>query len=135
MQKAGKKCRDIKFFSRKNDGIVVVHTKESHMYAEILEERSSVYQYEAGKALDPVKMKLLNRVDIRGDYLKTSWESDFYISNSDGTISIREIAAENSLSSRAEVEKLELSRRYWTDLCGVNDWKVVIMRGGKESCS
>ena len=70
MQKTGKKYRDIKFFSKKNDDIVIVHSSRAYMYAEILEERQSVMQYEAGKVLDRERLKLLNRIDIRGDYLK-----------------------------------------------------------------
>ncbi|MDO4938387.1 MAG: hypothetical protein Q4E54_00285 [Lachnospiraceae bacterium] len=131
MLKTGKKGRDIKFFSRKNDAMVMVHSSDSYRYAVLLEERDDIGRYEAGRALDSQKMKLLNRIGIRKEYLDASWETDFYIENTDGSVSVREITTEKALSTRAEAEKLELSRRFWTDLCGVHDWKVVIMRGGR----
>lgn len=54
-----------------------------------------------------------------------SGSSDFYIRHADGTAAVRELVSAADLTKRAEVEKLELSRRYWAAL-GVSDWKVVI---------
>lgn len=48
----------------------------------------------------------------------------------DGSIGIREIVTEAMLSKRANVEKLEFSRRYWSSSESVKDWKIVIMEKG-----
>ena len=60
------------------------------------------------------------------DFLKQEWTTDFYLRFRDGTVGIREIVQQTALQKRAEVEKLELSRRYWAVL-GVVDWKVVVL--------
>ena len=129
MDKSGRKTRDIKFYSKKNEAMVIVHSKEAKAYTKYLEDMEHVSSYVAGKPIDPVRLQMLSKLDIRGDYFKQNWESDFYVLFDDGTVAVRELATAEALSKRAEIEKLELSRRYWNSV-GVTDWKIIWM-GGK----
>ena len=126
MDKPGKKVRDIKFFSEKNQTMIVVHSEEARAYSKYLEDWEEVESYEVNKRLDEGRLRSVPRVDIRADFLKQEWTTDFYLRFRDGTVGIREIVQQTALQKRAEVEKLELSRRYWT-LMGVKDWKVVVL--------
>ena len=130
MEKLGSKTRDIKFYSEKNQTMVMVHSKEARAYTKYLESMEQVASYVAGKPLDAERLKLVSKVDIRGEYFETQWQTDFYLIFTDGTVGIRELATAGDLTKRAEVEKLELSRRYWLG-AGVTNWKIVWM-GGKE---
>ena len=123
--KAGKKTRDVAYHSAKNGGMVTVHSEAARAYSKYLEERSDVMSYEACKPLDVNRLDTLQKTDIRGEYFQERWSSDFYIRHADGTAAVRELVSAADLTKRAEVEKLELSRRYWAAL-GVNNWKVVI---------
>ena len=123
--KVGKKTRDIAYHSAKNGGMVTVHSEAARAYSKYLEERSDVMSYEACKPLDVNRLDTLQKTDIRGEYFKAQWTSDFCVRFSDGTTGVRELVSASDLAKRAEVEKLELSRRYWAAL-GVNDWMVVI---------
>lgn len=129
MDKSGRKTRDIRFYSKKNEAMVTVHSKEARAYTKYLEDMEHVSSYVAGKPIDPVRLRMISTVDIRGDYFKQNWESDFYVLFADGTVAVRELATAEALSKRAEVEKLELSRRYWNS-AGVTNWKIVWL-GGK----
>ena len=110
MDRAGKKVRDIAYHSAKNGGMVTVHSEAARAYSKYLEERSEITAYEACKPLDINRLDALQKTDIR---------------HADGTAAVRELVNAADLTKRAEVEKLELSRRYWAAL-GVNDWMVVI---------
>lgn len=123
--KVGKKTRDIAYHSGKNGGMVVVHSKAARAYSKYLEERPEVASYEACKPLDINRLDALQKTDIRGEYFREWWVSDFYIRRADGTAAVRELVSAADLTRRAEVEKLELSRRYWAAL-GVSDWRIVI---------
>lgn len=125
MDRAGKKVRDIAYHSAKNGGMVTVHSEAARAYSKYLEERSDVMSYEACKRLDATRLNSVQKTDIRGEYFKAQWSSDFYIRHADGTAAVRELVSAADLTRRAEVEKLELARRYWAAL-GVVDWKVVI---------
>ena len=129
MDKSGRKTRDIKFYSKKNEAMVIVHSKEARAYTKYLEDMEHVSSYVAGKPIDPVRLQMVSKLDIRGDYFKQQWESDFYVLFDDGTVAVRELASAEALSKRAEIEKLELSRRYWS-IVGVTNWKIVWL-GGK----
>lgn len=128
MDRAGKRVRDIKFHSKKNGALVLVHSEEARAYTKYLEERPEIASYEAGKPLDESRLNSIQRTDIRGEYFTEQWTSDFYIRFTDGTAAVREIVKAGALTRRAEVEKLELSRRYWAAL-GVENWKIVIVGG------
>ena len=129
MNKSGQKTRDIKFYSKKNEAMVIVHSKEARAYTKYLEDMEHVSSYVAGKSIDPVRLQMVSKIDIRGDYFKQQWESDFYVLYDDGTVAVRELSTAEDFSKRAEIEKLELSRRYWSSV-GVTDWKIVWI-GGK----
>lgn len=129
MDRAGKRVRDIKFYSNKNRALTLVHSEGARAYTKYLEERPEVASYEACKALDLNRLNSLQKTDIRGEYFTQQWTSDFYIRYTDGTAAVREIVRADALTRRAEVEKLELSRRYWASL-GVANWKIVIAGGG-----
>ncbi len=126
MDKPGKKVRDIRFFSNKNQRIVIVHSEGARAFSKYLEDREEVESYEVGKVLDEGRLKTVSCVDIRGEYIKQEWSSDFVLKYKDGITGVREIIRPSDLEKRAEVEKLELSRRYWAML-GVVDWKVVVV--------
>jgi len=126
MDKPGKKVRDIRFYSEKNQKIMIVHSEGARAYSKYLEDREEVESYEVGKLLDEGRVKMVSRVDIRGEYISQEWTSDFVIKYQDGITGVREIIRPSDLEKRAEVEKLELSRRYWAML-GVANWKVVVL--------
>ena len=119
MNKSGQKTRDIKFRSKKNERVMVVHTENARCYAKYLEDRDEVVSYDVCVYLNPGALDCIDRVDIRREYFKQQWESDFQLIHADGTFGIREVIKPGDLDKLSEVEKLELSRRYWK-LLGVN---------------
>ena len=130
MEKAGKKCRDISFRSQKNQVVLCVHSKEAREYARILEEDEQVKSFEVGYLLDQNRYTYVNPLDIRKDYFATQWTTDFVLHYADGRIGIRELIGKGGLTKRANVEKLEFSRRYWSSTEAA-DWKAVIMEKGE----
>lgn len=127
MDKAGGKRRDISFRSEKNGKVVCVHSREAREYARILEQEAEVASYEACQELDMERYQFVSPIDIRKDYFDVEWATDFVLHFADGNIGIREIATEAMLSKRANIEKLEFSRRYWSVSEFVRDWKIIIM--------
>ena len=126
MERAGKKKRDIQFYSGKNEKMVCVHTDFARQYAKRLEELNDVMSYEAGCVLDRERFKNVSPVGIRVEYFKGDWETDFLIHYQDGRCAVRElVASPEKLQQAATVERLEFSRRYWT-VFGITDWKVVL---------
>lgn len=125
MEKQGKRTREIRFYSQKNQAMCSVHSAGARDYTKWLEEREDVRGYEATIAWDTAFLSRIDRVDIRGSYLTTDWTSDFKLFFTDGHIGIREIILKRKLHERAYVEKLELSRRYWKAQ-GIEDWKLVM---------
>lgn len=130
MDKIGKKCRDISFRSNKNEGIVCVHSKEAREYARFLEQNPNIVSYEACFPLELERYQFVNVLDIRKDYFTTEWATDFVLHYADGSMGIKEITTEASLSKRATIEKLEFSRRYWS-ASEAADWKIIIMQKGE----
>ena len=130
MDKVGKKCRDISFRSDKNEKVICVHSREAREYARLLEQEPEVVSYEACQELDRERYQFVSPIDIRKDYFDTAWATDFVLHFADGSIGIREIATEAMLAKRANIEKLEFSRRYWSVSESVKDWRIVIMEKG-----
>jgi len=128
MRKCNEKGREIRFYSEKNQAFVTVRSKEERSYSKYLEDRKDVTAYEAGKKWSIEHLQQIPRVEIRKEYLSTLWQSDFYITFADGRTAVREVILPEMLTKLADVEKLELSRRYWQSL-GIRDWKLVIMEG------
>lgn len=125
MEKAGVRTRDIQFFSEKNQRMVCVHSRRARDFAKYLERQPWVASYETCVPLDLDRFRNVNPVDIRREYLSLQWTTDFLIRTADGQTSVREFADTADFTKKAVIEKLELSRRYWTVL-DVSDWKLVI---------
>lgn len=126
MERAGKKTRDIQFFSEKNGGMVCLHSPTARDYAKYLEEQPWVVSYEAGTPLSEICTCHISPVGIRNLYFKTSWESDFLLHFADGRRGIRELAREDSLQKASTAERLEFSRQYWA-ATDIDEWKVVLV--------
>ena len=114
MDKSGGKRRDITFRSEKNGKVMCVHSREAREYARILESDDMVVSYEACQSLDKERYQFVSPIDIRKDYFDVEWATDFVLHFADGSIGIREVAIEAMLAKRANIEKLEFSRRYWS---------------------
>ena len=130
MDKVGKKCMDISFRSEKNQKVICVHSREAREYARILESDDMVVSYEACQSLDRERYQFVSPLDIRKDYFDVEWATDFVIHYADGSIGIREVATEAMMAKRANIEKLEFSRRYWSVSESAKDWKIVLMEKG-----
>lgn len=127
MNKAVGKWRDISFRSEKNQKVVCVHSREAREYARVLESDELVVTFEACYKLDLERYQFINPIDIRKDYFEIEWATDFVLHFADGSMGIREIVTEAMLAKRANIEKLEFSRRYWSSSESVKDWKIVLM--------
>lgn len=127
MERTGERTRDIRFYSNKNGDIVCLHSKWVRNYAKWLEEQPWVKSYETGCALDADIIGRISRAGIRTDYLQAGWATDFILRYADGHRGVRELILREQLKKKAYVERLELSRRYWT--ATDTEWMVVIMDG------
>jgi len=58
--------------------------------------------------------------------LATGWSSDFLLVNQNDEVAIRELITKADLRKKAEMEKLEISRRYW-NVAHVADWGIVLI--------
>ena len=128
MERAGKKTRDIQFFSSKNGKMVCLHSPAARGYAKYLESQSWVVGYEAGALLSEDLYCHVSSVGIRNLYFKTSWESDFLLHFADGRRGIRELVRADMLQKASTAERLEFSRRYWA-ATDVDEWKIVLVPG------
>ena len=127
MERAGERTRDIRFYSAKNNEIVCLHSKWARDYARWLETQPWVSSYEASFPLDSDIIARISRAGIRADYLQTEWATDFVLRYADGRKGVRELIQRQQLKKKAYVERLELSRRYWT--ATGTEWMVVIIDG------
>lgn len=121
--------RNIKFFSDKNKAAFVVCSERMKHYASLLEDDRRVTAYRVHEAFDMSALPSVDSIDIRAEYLDadaSAWATDFWIEFDNGTYAIRELVDIASLRRRADLEKLELSRRYWASR-HIEDWKVVIL--------
>lgn len=130
MDKAKTKSRDIMFRSDKNQEVLCVHSAEAREYAKVLEADSNVVSYEVCVELDKGRYQYVDSVDIRKEYFSASWATDFKVSYMDGHTGICEIVTVSMLEKRANIEKLEFSRRYWS-ATEVTEWKLVLMEKGE----
>lgn len=125
MTKQEVKTRDIRYFSKKNQRIMLVHTEKARKYADTLEGNPEVLTYEVGKEINNAAFEAFPKIGIRSYILSEKWVSDFHITFKDGTEAVREISSRELLLKESEVMKLELSRRYWKYNC-ISDWKIVL---------
>lgn len=128
LERLGTKTRDIHFFSQKNQQMVCVHSRQARDYAKQLEELDKVKSYEACVPLDMARFIHVLPVDIRPEYLREQWTTDFLLEDRDGHKCVREVVLTSNLRKRSLVERLELSRRYWKTL-NIEDWKAVLVGG------
>lgn len=129
MRKKKGSGREITFFSKKCGCVISVFGSETRALAEKLENDGGVLRYESGIPLliNPSEIPLIG---IRTSYLKEDWVSDFSVETIEGEILIIEAIAESKLKKKSEVEKLELSRRYWISKGA--KWKVYIVESPEE---
>lgn len=126
MEKSGVKKRTLQFFSKKNNEMRLVNSSPARAFAKHLEEQSWVKSYETCRPLEVDCFSNISRIGIRSAYFdEPDWVSDFYICYADGNIGVREITTKDALQKKTVIEKLELSRRYWS-LFTV-DWKVLLI--------
>lgn len=125
VNKAALKTRDFQWWSVKNGALIRVHSQTARDYGKWLETQPEVEAFEAEKVLKLERLPHVTLTGIRKLYFQTQWCSDFYIRFADGRIGVRELAPSAALDKQAEVEKLELSRRYWAAM-SITDWKVVL---------
>ena len=128
MEKVGTKGRRIKFFSRKNNCVMCVHSREQKIFADILETDLNVKSYEAMKELEVNRYSRVNPINIRKEYFQIAWSSDFVIHYIDGKVAVRELVHSGNIFKRATIEKAEFSRRYWASM-KVKDWKLILTGG------
>jgi len=133
MQKANKKSRDIKYRSEKNQGVLIVHSNNARCFSKYLEADDEIESYKVCVDWDLQALQLVQKTQIRNDYFNQQWMTDFLIKYKDGTIAVREITTYQMLEELSEIERLELSRRYWF-WNGITDWKAVIIKGRASSC-
>lgn len=129
MQKRKGSAREISFFSKKCECVISVFGSEARSLAEKLEKDDGVLKYESRVPLliNPSEVSLIG---IRSTYLKEDWVSDFLVETIEGNSLIIEAIAEAKLDKKAEIEKLELSRRYWSSK-GIK-WKLYIVEDSKR---
>ena len=125
MRRSDAKGRMIKFHSKKNDQIMIVTSEEARSYCRYLEDDENVDEYQPDYPLDNNRLQIISHTDIRKEYFEKEWVSDFYIKKIGGVMAIRELFAPRNLYQLSEVEKIELSRRYWSSL-GITDWRIVL---------
>ena len=125
VNKAALKTRDFQWWSVKNGALIRVHSQTARDYGKWLEGQPEVEAFETEKALELERLPHVTLTGIRKLYVHTQWCSDFYLRFADGRIGVRELAPSAALDKQAEVEKLELSRRYWAAM-SITDWKVVL---------
>jgi hypothetical protein len=129
MEKVGVHTRDIRFFSQKNQKMICVHSQAAKDYAKYLEDQPHIIGYETCELLRAERFQYVSPLNIRKEYWVKKWTTDFLLHYADGRTGVREVLDKQDLTKRADVEKLELSRRYWAGL-DVSDWKVVITKEG-----
>lgn len=130
MEKAKPSRRDIQFYSKKNQTLVIVHSQWAYNYANQLEEDDNVALHRACEPLVYENFELESPLDIRKEYWPKAdgsgahWETNFYIEFADGRRAVREIVRSKEIT-HAVAEQLELSRRYWA-AHGSVDWKSIL---------
>lgn len=130
MEKVGVHTRDIRFFSQKNRKMICVHSRAAKDYAKYLEDQPHVIGYETSELLQMDRLQYISPLNIRKAYLAEKWTTDFLLHYADGRTGVREILDGMDLTKQADVEKLELSRRYWATL-DISDWKLVMQKEGE----
>lgn len=129
MRKKKGSGREITFFSKKCSHTISVFGSEARVLAEKLEKDDGILKYESRVPLiiNPSEISIIG---IRGLYLKEKWVSDFLVETIEGEKLIIEAVTEDKLKKKSEIEKMELSRRYWLSK-GIK-WKLYIVETSRE---
>lgn len=127
MRNQKSKTQSVKFMSRKNGKVVTVFSEPAKRYAQKLEDDPNVKSYEVNIPLDNWQ-QTISRVGLRKEYMDVEWTSDFLIIFQDDSVGIRELTPERCFVKAAEMEKLEISRRYWK-AGHVANWMIVATEG------
>lgn len=124
MRKKKSMTVEITFYSGKCAKNITVLGKEARTVAKLLERDTSVLGYSTMIPFQ-VNQSEISIVGIRPSYLSENWVTDFCVECADGSKFALEVAAKESMKKRAEIEKLELSRRFWKSR-GIK-WKVAVV--------
>lgn len=128
MEKKQSRTREIKAYSKKNGEMILVHTELAKRYASFLEQSADVCEYECCVPLDKSAYIHIDPVGIRKSYFSTEWTTDFRVKYADGRIGIFELVKRDELMGDAMTQKLEFSRRYWSQQ-NISFWKMLLMEG------
>lgn len=123
MKKKKSNGREITFYSPKCGCAVTVFGTAARDLAERLEKDDSVLNYKS-KIPFTVNPSETSVLGIRSSYIHEEWVSDFSVETIEGAVMIIEAISSNDLEKKSEIEKLELSRRYWASK-GIR-WRVCI---------
>lgn len=125
MIQKGSQSVDVIFTGKKVQRPMTARRRELVEYAKRLDEDLLVESYEVSVELvDWVES--ISLAGIRKSYQGHNWYTDCVITYGDGRRAVRELVKREDLTKRSEVEKLEISRRYWAHM-QVDDWSVVII--------
>lgn len=125
MRKANIITREIMFVSKKDGQFKVVTNDDELAFAQKLEADDTVIRYHTSVPLENFA-QIIYLTNIRKAYREAEWLTSFVVEYADGTTAAYEIIRLYHLEKRAEVEKLEISRRYWTSV-GVDKWQMIDM--------
>lgn len=128
MEKKQSRVREIKFYSKKNGEMALVHSEGAKAYATFLEKSPDVVGYECCVSLERSAYIHVDSVGIRKSYFSTEWTTDFRVKYTDGRVEIYEMAKRTELTKDSTIQKLEFSRRYWSQQ-GISFWKILLAEG------
>ncbi len=124
VKKKNANTREITFYSQKCKSVVSVFGKAAKSLADKLENDENILHYTSKIAFE-TNASGIPIIGIRQSYIKEQWLSDFSVELIDGAIYIIEAIDAEDLKKKSEVEKLELSRRYWNSK-GIK-WKLYVV--------
>lgn len=126
MEAVNTRVREIRFFSTKNNRILIVHTESAKKYADSLENNADVISYEVCKKLDADNYLHIPKVGIKATIFQKEWTTDFLIKMKSGEMTARELCYKQDFLKTMNIQKMEFSRRYW-EAQGINDWKIILI--------
>ncbi len=112
MKRKNANTREVTFFSEKCGEVISTFGTAARALAERLERDGQVLKYQS-KVLVHIDPSTTPTLGIRNAYIKEDWFSDFSVETVEGEIYIIEAIFSDDLRKKSEVEKVELSRRYW----------------------
>lgn len=127
MRNANKITMEIRFVSKKDGLVKLVSNRDELKFAQQLDEDDTVVRYQTSVPMENWTARTYS-TGIRKTYRETKWLTSFIVEYTDGTKAAYEVIREYHLEKRAEVEKLEISRRYWTAV-GMDKWKMILLKG------